>query len=232
MDKYLSVYNEKERRIISDNIKNYSFIEVLSGKVIKSKWNRNGLIPFDIHNEIVAIQPPMDVVIGLPEINSEGLFIKYCTDWNRFKKETKIYKFKSGFSSKNGFGLQVWDKNGSTVFNSSAMQMKVVDNITLQSDEYYGYKYPFDKKAYKCDVAILPVYGPEIYIDGGEDGGGNDIAIGEIPCIGLSNKNTVFLSNFKRTNIGTDNLDFHGLPIGCFANFLVFDVSGLKQEAK
>lgn len=230
MAKYLSIYNEKECRIISDDIKNYCFVEVLGGDVLKSKWNRYGLIPFDINSEIVAIEPPINVSIGLPEVNSEGLFIKHCNDWEKFKKEVKIYKFKSGYTSKTGVGIQVWDEKGNVVFNSSEKQMKIIDNIKISSEEDFGYHYPFLKKNYGCDVAIMPVYGPKLRIDGGDDGGGNYIEYSEYPCIGLSSKSSIFLESNRQEFIGDPNLYLSGLPFGCFANFLIFNVEGLKGK--
>ena len=238
MAKYLSIYNDEEYPIITDNSKNFEFIDVTEGKNISGRKDEL-LLKFDYRKEIVGVQMLSSASIKDVDIRKDGLLLYLDSievasgrvDANKIK--TNVYRFGTSRNNASGIGFQVFSEDGSIIYNSSNRQLKIIDNIKFYQDGNHRYILPFKRKRYPVDIAILPIYMPLLFIGSMEvEDWAMEYIYSEL-SIWMSDTKTLCLNEKRITElidletINKKTYDQGGIPDGATANILVFDVSGL-----
>lgn len=239
MAKYLSIYNDEEYPIITDNSKNFEFIDVVEGKNTSGRKDEL-LLKFDYSTEIIGVQMLSDATIKDVYIGRDGLSLTLDhTDVNSGrvdanKIKTNVYRFGTSRNNTNGVGLQVFGEDGAIIYNSSNRQLKIIDNIKFYQDESNRYILPFKRKRYPVDIAILPIYMPSLFIESLDvEDWAIEYRYSEL-SVWMSDTKTICLDEDEIKDlvdlsaINKKNYDPGGIPDGATASILVFDVSGLK----
>lgn len=240
MVKYLSIYNDKEYPIITDNSKNFEFIDVKEGKNTSGRKDEL-LLKFDYSTEIIGVQMLSNATIEDVYIGRDGLSLtlnRMEVDSGRFdanKIKTNVYRFGISRNNTNGVGLQVFGEDGAIIYNSSNRQLKIIDNIKLYQDESNRYILPFKEKRYPVDIAILPIYMPTLFIESMDiEDWGTEYRYSAI-SVWMHDTKTLCLDEDTLRDLvqfnsprDRETYDPGGIPEGTTANILVFDVNGLK----